>query len=84
MNGEIPPLPPDFGLRYVLWFIWCNAITGLMIVQAIFASITLDPTLVPHNIFHYILLGNACLCAIIAQVKRNNPPPPPPLQKAVS
>ena len=69
------PVPPYFGLRYILWFIWSNLITGLMILQGVFAAITLDPTLVPHDMFHYLLVINAVLCAVLAQVKRNNPPP---------
>jgi hypothetical protein len=68
-------IPRDFGWRYILWWIWSNAITVLMIVQAAFATLTLDPTLIPHNVFHWLLVTNAVLCAILAQIKRNNPPP---------
>jgi len=84
MSNGLPPCPPDFGIRYVFWMLWCNSITILMIIQGIFATITLDPTLVPHNVFHYILLGNAILCAIVAQVKKNNPPPAPPTKAATA
>ena len=72
------PVPAYFGLRFVAWFIWSNAITGLMVLQAGLTAITLDPSLVSHTTFHYLLIGNSVLCAIIAQVKRNNPPSPPP------
>jgi len=74
----LPPMPPNFGWRYILWFIWCNAITGLMLVQVVVTTVTLDPTLVSHDTFHYLLIANAVICAVIAQIKRNNPPSPPP------
>jgi hypothetical protein len=78
------PVPSDFGWRYVLWtiwsgwvylwrWVWSQAITILMIVQATFTAITLDPTLVSHDATHWILLGNAVLCAILAQIKRTHP-----------
>ena len=72
------PVPTYFNLRYVLWFLWSNAITELMIVQVAVTAITLDPTIVSHNMFHYALIANAVLAAVVAQVKKNNPPSPPP------
>jgi hypothetical protein len=90
---EPPPIPTNFGFRYVLWvawwnlyrgtgltltFIWANAITILSIVSAIFAAMTLDPTIVDHETFHYILIGQMVLTAILAQIKRQPSPPPPP------
>jgi hypothetical protein len=72
------PVPSYFGLRYVAWFIWSNAITGLMIIQVAVTAITLDPTIVSHNTFHYALIANAVLAAIVAQLKKNTPPSPPP------
>lgn len=73
-----PPIPANFGVKYVLWFLWCHAITVLMIVQAVLSAITLDPTLVSHEIFHWILIGNAVLCAVLAQINRKNPLAQPP------
>jgi hypothetical protein len=78
------PIPKDFGWRYILWATWCGwvfavkwvwskALTMLMIVQAVAAAITLDPTLVPHDQFHYLLIVNAVLCALLAQIKRDTP-----------
>jgi hypothetical protein len=75
MLDGMPPIPSNFGVRYVMWFLWCNAITALMITQAAFATLTLDPTLIPHNLTHWMLVGNAVLCAALAQIKRNTPPP---------
>lgn len=72
------PVPAYFTLRWVLWFLWSNAITGLMIAQGIFSALALDPSLVSHATFHWILIGNAVLTGVIAQVKRNTPPGPPP------
>jgi hypothetical protein len=69
------PVPSYFGVRYVLWFLWSNAITMLMLVQGAFTALTLDPTLVSHTTFHWLLIGNAVICAALAQIKRNNPPP---------
>jgi hypothetical protein len=73
------PVPTYFGWRYILWVIWSQAITGLMTLQAIFAALTLDPDLVPHNVFHWILIGNAVLCVAVAQIKRGNPVPDRPI-----
>ena len=55
--------------------IWSKAITILMIVQAAFTTLTLDPTLVPHNVFHWLLIINAVLVAILAQIRRDMPTP---------
>jgi hypothetical protein len=78
MNSPIPPMPSNFSFRYVMWYLWCNAITILMIAQSAFSALTLDPTLVSHNTFHWILIGNSVLTATIAIAKKNNPPGPPP------
>ncbi len=78
------PMPKDFGWRYILWtcwqgwvfawkWIWAQAITILMMAQGIAAAITLDPTLVSHDELHYWLIGNAVMCAILAQIKREKP-----------
>lgn len=72
MSDE-PPMPSNFGFKYAMWFLWCNAITVLMMVQAAFTALTLDPTLISHNAFHWILIVNAVLCATLAQIKRTNP-----------
>lgn len=84
-QDETPPVPSNFGWRYILWvswwnfckgskvfwkFVWANAITVLSIISAIFAAITLDPTVVAHNTFHYILIGQMVLTAVLAQIKR--------------
>ena len=71
-------IPANFGVKYILWAIWSNAITILMIAQTIFTTITLDPTLVSHNAAHWILICNAIAAAVLAQIKRNNPPTPLP------
>lgn len=69
--------PNGFGLRYILWFVfWKNAITALMLTQAAFSAVL---ALVPANTvndktFHTLLITNAVLCAILAQVKRDIPP----------
>jgi hypothetical protein len=94
MNDDgLPPIPPNFGWRYILWvawwnfyrgsglvitFAWRNAITILSITSAIFAAITLDPTIVDHDTFHYILIAQMVLTAILAQIKRSPYPPLPP------
>ena len=76
-QGKVKALtvPASFGARYIAWAIWSNAITLLMIVQAILATLTLDPTIMPHDEFHWLLVANAVLCAILAQIKRNTTPP---------
>ena len=80
------PIPKDFGWRYILWNIWCGwvfavkwlwakAITIMMIVQAVFSVLTLDPaqTLISHEAFHWCSIGNAVLCIVLAQIKRDTP-----------
>lgn len=79
------PMPRDFGLRWIMWMAWSNAVTILAILQGIFASLLLvgdDPNnpLFSHNAFRYIMLGNAILTGLVAQLKKNHPPPPPPTQ----
>jgi len=75
-DESIPPIPTNFGPRYIAWWMWCNAISLLASIQAVFAGITLDPTLVDHQTFHVISICNLALIIVIAQVKKSNPPPP--------
>lgn len=75
-----PPMPRDFGWRYILWLIWCNALSILGTAQAILAMVALDPTLVAAKTYHWVTLGNAILVVVIAQWKKNAPPGPPPLK----
>jgi hypothetical protein len=87
---EPPPIPKDFGWRYVLWsswfyfwrglyitisYLWVNAITVLSTVSAFFTAITLDPTLVARTTLHYILIVNFSLTAILAQIDRSKQKP---------
>jgi hypothetical protein len=74
MNAT-PPMPANFGFKYIMWFLWSNAITILMTVQAGFTALTLDPTLIGHVTFHWILISNAVIVAALANIKRNSPPP---------
>lgn len=71
-------MPADFGPKWVAWQIWDNAISILMVLQGIASAVTLDPTLVPHNYFHWALIANAVLALIVAQVKRQQAKPPEP------
>jgi len=64
-------MPSNFGLKYILWFFWSNAITSLMVVQVIFATLALDES-VPHNVAHWCLIGNAVVTAVVAQVKKSS------------
>lgn len=73
INTEGPPA--GFGWNWVWWWLWKNAITVLMVIQAAVTALTLDPTLIPHNAFHYLLITNSVLCVILAQIKRDHPPP---------
>lgn len=75
-----PPMPRNFGWRWLLWVAWCNAITILSALQAVFTALTSDPdsTLVSHRAFHIISVCNLVLVIVVAQVKKNSPPPPPP------
>jgi len=83
MNEPTPSIPRDFGWRYIGWAIWSNAVTILAILQGVAASVLLvadDPNnpMLSHNGFRYIMLANAILTGLVAQIKRNRPPGPPP------
>jgi hypothetical protein len=70
--------PADFGLRYILWYVfWKNAITVLMLTQAAFSAVLalVPATSVNDKTFHWLLITNAVLCAILAQIKRDGSPP---------
>jgi hypothetical protein len=67
--------PSYFGWRYIWWMAYKNAITILMIVQGGISAITLDPSLVSHSTFHWMLIANSVLCLTLAQIKRDHPPP---------
>jgi hypothetical protein len=77
--NDLPPIPKDFGFKYILWWIWCHAIFLLSIVQAVFAAFLLvadDPTnpILPHNVYRWIIFGNAVLTTVLAKVERKMPP----------
>jgi hypothetical protein len=74
------PVPAYFSWRYIFWLLWANAITVLNTIQAVVATLTLDPTLIPHDTLHYLLIANCILCVVVAQLKKNNPPGPPPMK----
>jgi hypothetical protein len=69
------PVPAYFSFRYVLWFMWSHAITLLMTVQVIFSALTIDPNAFSHTTFHWLLIINSVLVAVLAQIRRDNPPP---------
>jgi hypothetical protein len=69
----MPPVPANFSFKYVMWFIWCNAVTILTTIQGVLAAITLDPTTIDHNVYHWIVISNAVLVVVLAQITRNKP-----------
>ena len=68
------PVPSYFSFRYIAWVAWSNAITIMAMLQAIFQAITLDPTLLPHEVVHWATIVSLILTIIVAQMKKNNPP----------
>ena len=76
--NDIPPVPANFGLRYIGWAIWTNLITILAVLQGIMAALMLDQDIFSHETFRYVVLANAVLTGAVAQIKRSNPPGPPP------
>jgi hypothetical protein len=78
MQGEPDPVPSYFGLRYIMWFLWCNAITLLSAVQLGVAALLLlatdDHALFTKTQFIWIAGSNAFLTGAIAVIKKNNPP----------
>jgi hypothetical protein len=78
MNAEDTPMPTNFGFRYIAWAVWANLITILAVLQGVLATLMLDQDIFSHETFRYIVLGNALLTALVAQIKRNSPPSPPP------
>jgi hypothetical protein len=73
-------VPAYFSWRYLAWLGWSNAISILATLQAIFAAITLDPTLVSHETYHWITIFSLVLTVVVAQAKKNYPPSPPPVK----
>ena len=82
MSEDMPPMPRDFGWRYVWWFLWCNAITLLATAQGCFAALALMSDMFSHTTIRIYMAANAVLSILIAQIKKNNPPPPAPLKIA--
>lgn len=83
MSEDNDPVPAYFSWRYVLWFLWSNAITILSIAQGGLAALMLadgDPNnpMIPHTVYRWIVLANAFLTGLCAVAKKNNPPGPPP------
>jgi hypothetical protein len=75
------PVPPYFNTRYVLWFVfWKNAVTTLSILQAMVAALLLladgdsSHTIVTPTAFRFVVLANAALTAIVAQIDRRKTP----------
>lgn len=77
-------IPRDFGWRYILWQIWCNALTLVGIAQATFASLALMSDMFSHDTIRWYMVASAVLSIVIAQIKKSNPPPPPPLKQEKS
>ena len=69
----MPQMPKEFSFKYVMWVLWCNAVTVLVTIQGVLAAITLDPTLMSHVIFHWVSIGNALLVIVLAQIERRGP-----------
>jgi hypothetical protein len=72
------PVPRDFGWRYIAWLAWTNAVTILMVIQGVFATLALASDMFSHNTVRVYMVASAVLSAVVAQIKRNAPPPPPP------
>ena len=80
MTDDIPPIPTNFGIKYIvvniLWWCWCNAVTVLSSIQGILLAFTLDPTLVDRTVLHWILITLTVLNVILAQINRKRPETP--------
>jgi hypothetical protein len=74
-----PPMPKDWGFRYIGWLLYTNALSIVMTVQLIFLQFTMDSTLSRPTV-HWLLSGVNVLGIIIAQIKRATGPPPRPLK----
>lgn len=61
-----------------MWLLWSNLITLLATIQAALAGLMISANVFTHTQFRVIVIANAVLTAVIAQIKRNNPPGPPP------
>ena len=64
--------------RLIWWALWSNMITLLATVQTIIAALMLEQDVFSHETFRKIVIANAILTAIVAQVKKNKPPGPRP------
>jgi len=74
-------MPRFFGVRYILWLGWTNALTILLTVQAIFLQLTLDPESLSRVWVHRLLQAANIIGIVVAQIKRNAPPGPAPKRK---
>lgn len=80
MSDDTPSIPSNFGFRYIAWWVWCHMILLLSLSQTALASVMLleDPDaskpMIPHNIFRWLVFGNAIACAILAKIERKMPP----------
>ncbi len=76
----MPPIPANFGFKYVAWWVWCHAIFLLSMAQIVLAAALLaldsDPAnpLVPHNVYRWIVFGNAVATTVLAKIERKMPP----------
>jgi hypothetical protein len=88
-DPQIPPVPSNFGVRYVLWaawwLFWSNAVSLLQTLQLIAVYLEGDPTdpashpFVSRTALHWITLANGVLSIVLLQIKRKKPdlvPPP--------
>lgn len=76
------PVPAYFSLRYVVWMLWCNAVTLIAASQSTISLLVAmqDPAhpTFSHDVFVNLTIAHAVLTGVVAQVKKNSPPPPAP------
>lgn len=81
MNGDEPPMPPDFGWRYVFWIGWTNKLSIIMFLQTVFLAITAQPGVLTDTTIHGLLIVTNVLGIALAQYNKvTTPQVPRPVQ----
>lgn len=78
MNAEVPPMPADFGFRYLLWLAWTSKVTLILTIQQILLLATLPDPSNPGPArpwLHWVLFAANCAGIIGAQLARSANPP---------
>jgi hypothetical protein len=75
-------MPKDFGIKWIVWLMYTNAVSIIMTLQLIFLYLSADNS-IPQQYVHWCLGVANILGIVVAQIKNRFPVPPRPLRKKV-